>query len=225
MPFLYLTKSVRAIKKIKNLQELRRFLRKLLYSYQEEIILLKDLNDLTPFSLKDRLQMQSIEKKHLPSLGLIRKQADIGEKYPLKILNEYLDNNCKGFIAELKGEIIGYIWWGNDTMKSDVSDIAFKFYAKEIKLNATDAYGFDFFIDRQYRGNGHAIEFMTNFFSLLHSLGYERTFGYVASDNLPARWIYELVGYKGIRKVKVRRFLQFIVFRDKRLFFDKNAVG
>lgn len=224
MLLLYLTKIKHAFQKKRSLAELIKLFKKAIYSYNEEIILVKDLGDLTRFSLKNRLQVESIEKKYLPTLEVLSKQVGYGGRDPLRKLNEYLDNSCNGLIAKLNGEIIGCIWWGDNKMKSNFSSIISRFYVKEIKLTLSETYGFNFLIAPQYRGSGHAIEFLTKFLSVLRDFGYKRTFGFVASDNLPARWIYMLAGYKEIRKVKVHRILQFIVFRNKKIFFDKEAL-
>lgn len=225
MIYINLTKIKRAFQKKRNLNDLIKLLKRTIYSYSEDIILVKDLNDIKEFPLKNGLEIQSIEKKDIPALLLFRKQAGNYERHSLRSFNEYFKNNCNGLIAKLNGEIIGYIWWGNNKMQTNFSNISSKFYVKEIKLAPSEAYGFDFFIDSKHRGNGRAIDFKTRFFSVLHNMGYERTFGVVEADNIPARWIYKLVGYKEIRKVKVQRFLKFILLRDKKFFFDEEALG
>jgi GNAT superfamily N-acetyltransferase len=225
MLFFYLAEIVKGLRKKRSPTELKKLFKNIIYSYSEEVILVKDLNYLTSFSLKNGLEIEKIEKKHLQALEPLRKQAGYAGKDPLRTVNEYLDNNCNGLIAKLNGEIIGHIWWGNNKMKSNFTNIMSKFYTKEIKLAPSETYGFDFFITPKYRGGGHAIEMMNHFFSFLRDLGYERTFGCVPADNLPARWTYKVVGYEEIKTVKVRRFFLFIVSRGNRIFFDKEALS
>jgi hypothetical protein len=195
----------------------------LLYSSRDEITLVKDLSDLKEFTTGNRLEVEIIEKKHLAILEQLRKQAR-NDPDPKLTLKEYFENKCNGFLAKLNGVYIGYIWWGDSSMQSKFSDAQAAFYAKEIKLSSGETYGFDFFIVPQYRGNGYAIEFFSEFLAILRKSGYEKTFGVVIGDNLPARWIYNLVGYKELSRIKMRRVLQFFVIRKKKISFDREAL-
>jgi GNAT superfamily N-acetyltransferase len=223
MPFFYITKKISSFRKIKNSIGLSRFLKRLIYSYHEEIMLVKNLNGLRKFSLKNGIETHNLKQEDIPALQLFRAESGIESADSTEEIYECLNNNGNGFIAKLDSKIIGYIWWGDNRLKSSFSDIDFKFYLNEIRLMPTDTYGFDFYISPRYRGGGHAIEFINQVFSILHDLGYKRNFGYVVSDKLPARWTYKLVGYEEIKKVSVRRFLLFIVFRNNKVFFDKKG--
>jgi hypothetical protein len=222
MSLSILSKKMQTLNKLRNAVGIKGLLKGVIYSYNQEIILEKDLNNSTEFYLKDNLKIERIEKKHLSNLVLLRKEVGIGENTSIKELNEYLNNNCNGFIAKLNGKIIGYIWWRDDKMKSSFGNSVFKFYTKEIKLNPHDTYAFDFLISPQYRGSSHAIEFLSKVLITLKKLGYKKNFGYVAACNLPARWTYKLLGYKEIKIVEVIRFFLFIGFRNKKIFFEND---
>ena len=226
MSLFYIAKKLGSFKKTVSSTGLIRFLKGLFFSYHEEILLMKDLNKLESFSFGNRLEVINIKREYISSLRYLRNEPGIINSDIKNELREYFNNNCNGLIAKLKEEIIGYIWWGNNTMKCSFEDsskdIVFKFYLDRIKLKELDIYGFDFFLIPKYRCRGYSIEFLSNFLSLLKNLAYEKTFGYVLSDNLPARWTYRLLGYEEIEKIKIRRFFLFLVFRNKKMYFDRN---
>jgi GNAT superfamily N-acetyltransferase len=221
MRFRYLRQKINKFQSLKKSVGLKNLFKMMVCSYREEVILMKDLNDLMSFPFKNDLEIEKIEKKTIKSLLQIRDQSEIDKEDSYKMFNEYLCNNCKGFIAKLKGEIIGYIWWANNTMQSNFSHVAARFYSKEIKLSPTDVYMFDYFIVDRHRGGGNGVEFLSKVLTELKNLGYKRSFGYVVTSNLPAMWLYRLTSFKDMKKVKVLRLFLYLVFRNNRPYFDK----
>jgi GNAT superfamily N-acetyltransferase len=202
---------------------LRRFLNRLLYSRYEEMLQVIDLNKVAYPSSKGKLNVSSIERKHVPMLALLRKQAGIWGSNPAKGLEIYLDHGCKGFYAELKGEIIGYVWWGDSNSKFDFDPQGYEYYFKEANLTPSDVYGFDLFITPSHRGRGNSLEILSKYLLALRDLGYKKNYGFVAIDNIAASWVYKIIGCKDVKKVVVRRILLFFVFKNLKLFFDNNG--
>lgn len=204
------------INKLIELIGFRRFLKMLIYSQREEIMQVLDMNKVAYPISKCKLNVHSIERKHVPRLVLFRKQAKIYGIGP----DVYLNNGCQGFLAELEGEIIGYAWWGDYRSNYYFDPKGTEFYIKQIALAPTYAYSFDLFVAPEYRGNGNALEFSRKYILELKALGYERIYVTVHKENIAARWIYKIVGGKDVKKIVVRRFLLFFLFKNSKYFFD-----
>jgi GNAT superfamily N-acetyltransferase len=201
---------------------LGRFLKRLIYSHRKEIVLETNLDQAARHISMRKLNVYSIERKHVPSLISLRTRSGIGAN-DSSYGYEYLDHGCKGFLAEQNGEIIGYIWWGDIKSSFDFHPQSHGFLLKEIiVLGATDTYGFEFFIDSNYRSGGTAIEFFSKFLRALKELGYIRIYGCVHSDNLAALWIYKVFHGKEVRRIAVRRFFLFFLFKNFKYFFDNG---
>jgi len=81
-----------------------------------------------------------------------------------------------------------------------------------IERGTREAYAFNFFLEPGCRGAGSANEFLSRFEQHLRSRGFERAWGFVASQNKPARWLYSLCGWrpqKVINSVEIARCLLF----------------
>jgi RimJ/RimL family protein N-acetyltransferase len=200
-------------------------LKRLVYSRHEEIMQEIDLQKELRFTAKHRLTMHDIEEQHIPRLASLRKQAGIGGEDPAADLHEYLNNGCHGFMAELEEEIIGYIWWGDHKTNFSFDVKGYEYYVKELGISPGDVYGFDFFIVPAYRGKGYAIEIIGNNLKALKNLGYKRDYGYVHKDNVAARWIYKIIGFRDVKKIVVRRVFLYFLFKNSKLFIDPSGLN
>lgn len=200
------------------------FLKKLIYSRHEEILQEIDLNKVASFPSSCKLDVHNIQRQHIPRLALFRKQAGIGDADPAEGLEEYLDHGCKGFVAELEGEIIGYIWWGDYYTDFSFDPQKYEYYLKEARVTPADTYGFDFFIMPIHRGQGKSLAILSTYLLALRDLGYKKNYGYVRVNNTAALWIYKIIGCKDIKRIVVRRFFLFFLFKNLRYFYDKNGL-
>ncbi len=100
-------------KKIRNLIGFGGFLKRIIHSYYEEVMLCRDLNEVKGAFEESDIKIFSIERKHIAQLGALRKQAGLGGSNPSEHPEEYINNGCKGFGAESNGEVVGYIWCPN----------------------------------------------------------------------------------------------------------------
>lgn len=110
--------------------------------------------------------------------------------------------------AEADGRIVGFMWWADAHLSGDRAHPHLARYG--IQLGPREAYVFDFFLEPASRGGGNANEFLASFDRHLRSRGIERLWGFVASDNKPARWLYSLSGWrpqKTINSVEIARCL------------------
>jgi GNAT superfamily N-acetyltransferase len=209
--------------KLIHLLGLKQFLKRIIYSHHREIIQVIHLDNLPNIAFNNNLHVRSVEQDDLPRLEDFRKINGIGGNNPLAEFNQYLNNGCKGVLAELNGHLIGYSWWGNSHSSFDFDRMGFMFYVNNIDLTPSDAYGFDFFIAPQYRGKGNALEFIIKFLLSLKPLGYKRLYGFVDKDNLAARWIYQIMGYKTIKQISTLRLFIVFVFKNFTFYIDRNG--
>lgn len=226
MAFLDLNKKFELIKKAYKHNGLTKLLKKSIYVRTEELINEIDINAERRVSLKNELEIQSMEEKHMEDLLEIYKQADIYDDDPRDLISRYFKNNCKCFIATRNNNFIGHTWWGNNKMRFEFDSPDFRFIRDEIELKDDDAYMWDFFIVPKERSGGYAFEFMSKVLLALNKEGYNRVTGCVPLTPVfrSARWIYSLLGAKEVKRIVVRKiFAYMLVFKGKRLYFNKHG--
>lgn len=104
----------------------------------------------------------------------------------------------RGFVARHRGAVVGFYWWIDrriDPQHPHLEPLG-------LELGDDDAYGFDFFLAEEHRGEGNAIHFLHEVETRLRERGYRTLWGYVMSGNTGARWLYAMRGYEVTRKVE-----------------------
>jgi GNAT superfamily N-acetyltransferase len=194
-----------------------KLLKSLIYSRHEEIILAKDLIDLKDIPYGELDDLRAIRQEDIPRLAEFRKQNKTGGHGP----EVYLKNGCSGLMAEIKGEIVGYAWFGNNKTNFNFDPAGYGFYADKIALAPGGMYAFDFFIAPHRRRGGIAVRFATKFQLIVKQWGYNKIFVFVRKTNKPAHLVYHIVGGKDFKRIVVRRFLMYFVFKDASYFYDR----
>jgi GNAT superfamily N-acetyltransferase len=118
--------------------------------------------------------------------------------------------------AEADGRIVGFLWWADAKLSGERAHPHLARYG--IRLGPREAYVFDFFLEPNCRGGGNANEFLSTFDRHLKSLGFERLWGFVASDNKPARWLYTLSGWRPQRTVNSVEIARLLLFSQTGVF-------
>lgn len=171
----------------------------------------RDLSQEINLNSSNKLVIESINELNKDTLIKLAKKDY--NKIDRNWWDRYYKENYNGFIAKLKDEIIGYVWWVNSDMKKPR-----EVFFNNIKLEKGDTYGFNFFIVPQYRGDGNSVEFLNKVFFELKKLGYSSNFGFVDVHNLSARWTYRIVGFKDIKTSTSYVFLNLIAYHNKAIF-------
>lgn len=119
--------------------------------------------------------------------------------------------------AEFEARIVGFIWWVDARFAS--GERAHPHLARYgISLGPREAYAFDFYLEPASRGGGNANAFLSAFDQHLKSRGFERLWGFVASDNKPARWLYSLCGWRPHHTVQSLEIARCLLFSQTGLF-------
>lgn len=93
-------------------------------------------------------------------------------------------------------------------------------------LSAGDAWCFKFELEESARGGGRATEILRETEAMLFRSGRRRLLGYVDTDNLPARWVYGISGWKQVRRLGARYLLSTVGVSNGRLLIrvpDRRA--
>jgi ribosomal protein S18 acetylase RimI-like enzyme len=161
---------------------------------QDVIVLCKRLDEIADIALRQRLAVSDLTGSDLPALAEFnRRRCD---RRATGRFAAGIDDGHRGFIARNGGEVAGYYWWTErDHPHLD---------ALGIRLAERDVYGFDYFLADEHRGEGRAVEFLYGIETRLRERGFDRVWGYVRSDNRPARWLYSSRGYDAVDKVHLR---------------------
>jgi ribosomal protein S18 acetylase RimI-like enzyme len=195
---------------------LKKFLKCMVYSSHKEIILIKILPERESYPSDPLLKVIPVEKQHLAGLKAFRQMNQCGGEE----VETYLKNGFTGSLALFDGEIMGYSWWGDCNTTFDFNPQGFEFYVKEVTFLPTDTYGCDLFIDPRFRNPRVILEYMSCSLNGPMARGSKRIFLYVREDNAPARLIYRRSGFTEVKKVTVRRFFLFFLFKNKKFFWD-----
>lgn len=180
-----------------------RKLLRLVYRDERLIVVIKDLDSIVEPSKQSGLRVADLDASQLPGLAELnrkRDSPDVDARFA-----DYVAKGFNGFVAYVDDELVGYYWWVDRDKAALFPDLAE--LELGIELGAGDVYGSDFFLLEQRRGGGTAAELLYRIESGLRDLGYARIWGYVASDNRPARWTYSSRGYVPMWAVHRKRVL------------------
>ncbi|HEX5467810.1 MAG TPA: hypothetical protein VFW80_02040 [Gaiellaceae bacterium] len=86
-----------------------------------------------------------------------------------------------------------------------------------LPLSPGDAWCFKFELEESTRGGGRATEILRQMEAMLLQSGRRRLLGYVDTDNLPARWVYGISGWKPVRLLGARYLLSSLGVSNGRL--------
>lgn len=181
-----------------------RTLRRRLYSDERLIVIIKDLADpiVEPYHAGD-LRFEDLGAQHLAGLSQLNHKR--GSPEVDKRFERYVSSGFHGFVAYSGEELVGYYWWVDADVRTLYPDL--RKLGLGIELGPGDVYGSDFYVLEEHRGGGVAADFLFHVESALRDRGYSKIWGYVVSDNRPARWVYSTRGYKPMWIVRVRRIV------------------
>jgi GNAT superfamily N-acetyltransferase len=177
--------------------------------YVEErfIVLAKDLDSIvqTPGSggAQTELRVKDLLGEDLPELAALNHTR--GRPEVQRLFARYVEQGYHGFLAYRGEQLVGYYWWVDRDVPVRYTDS--HELGLEIELGERDVYGSHFFMLEEHRGDGVAADFLVVVESSLRRRGFTRLWGYVASGNRPARWVYSTRGYKPMWNVRLRRIL------------------
>jgi GNAT superfamily N-acetyltransferase len=135
----------------------------------------------------------------------------------------YLSRKYNCALGFDNGVPVGQFWWTDPRPSAKLpkdADLQIQFF--EIALKEGDAWCFKFEVLSSWRGRGRATAFLEEFEDMLARRGYRRLVGYVHADNIPARWIYEIRGFRPVRSVRSKYLLSLIGISNGRLVIKVN---
>lgn len=183
--------------------EVGRRLRDLARSEEQLIVLLKELDSILEPMRDDVVRLEDLGPQHLPELAELNRKR--GQAEADRRFKRYVEQGFSGFVGYRGEELAGYYWWVDSGKAALFPDL------RELGLGITvgdgEVYGSDFFLLEEHRGAGVAADFLYKLESSLRGRGYSRIWGYVVSNNRPARWIYSTRGYLPMWIVRRRRIL------------------
>jgi GNAT superfamily N-acetyltransferase len=169
-----------------------RRLRRFLYAEERLIVLVKQLDAIVEPRRVGDLHLEDLRPEHLPQLAELNRAR--GQLAADRRFEQYVAQGFHGCVAYRDGQPVGYCWWVDSDARKPFPDL--RRFGLGIELREGDVYGSDFFMLEDHRGNGVAGDFLFKLETALRDRGYERLWGYAASDNRPARWIYSIRGYE-----------------------------
>lgn len=168
-----------------------RRLRRLVYMQERLIVIVGNLDSIVEPWRDGGLRLEDLGAEHLPGLSELNRRR--GRPEVDRRFARYVEQGFHGFVAYRGEELLGYYWWVDRDVPTLYPDL--RKLGLGIELGEGDVYGSDFYVLDEHRGGGLAADFLFKVERSLRDRGYERIWGYVASDNRPARWIYSTRGY------------------------------
>ncbi len=163
-------------------------------------MLVKDLGSIVDASSAE-LRVEDLGAGSLEDLSALNSRR--GQQGADRRFARYVEEGFLGFVGYREGEAVGYYWWVDAGSGARFPDLRNK--GLGIELAQKDVYGSDFYLLEEHRGGGTAAGFLTHIETALRDRGYRRLWGYVVSENRPARWIYSTRGYEPMWIVVRRR--------------------
>jgi GNAT superfamily N-acetyltransferase len=164
------------------------------------IVLLKELDEIAG-ARPTELRVEDLREQHLADLSELNRTR--GARDADARFARYLREGFHGFVGYRGGQLVGYYWWVDRTLGARFPDLRDKELG--IELGERDVYGSDFYVLDEHRGGGIPAAFLLHVETAIRDRGYERLWGYVVSENRPARWIYSTRGYKPMWVLARRR--------------------
>lgn len=187
------------------------------YRYEDDIILVKTLADtrVTPTDMP--LRVESATDEHLPALVRFAQRCCRG-----RLTSGFaarMAGGAEAFLGFVDDEIIAHYWWV-DARGAAAAVPLFSRY--DIELGPEDAYGFDLFLAPDHRG-GTAAAFLAGVEARLRELGYRRVWGYVASSNRPARWLFSAAGHEVVGRIRSQVLLSRVFRVGGKLYLARGG--
>jgi GNAT superfamily N-acetyltransferase len=182
---------------------LGRWLRHLAYTEERLIVIVKDLDSIVESWRHGDLRFENLGAEHMPDLSRLnrtRGRPDVDRRFA-----RYVEQGFHGFVAYQGEELVGYYWWVDRDVPTLYPDL--RKLGLGIELGEGEVYGSDFFLLEEHRGGGVGADFLFEVEGSLRDRGYNRLWGYVTSNNRPARWLYSTRGYKPMWTVDRKRVL------------------
>jgi GNAT superfamily N-acetyltransferase len=167
------------------------------------LVLRKQLDEIAVPARRGRVRLEPIESRHLPPLrelnrergdleGDARFAADLGAGYA-------------GYAAYRGEQLVGCYWWAGGATAPHPD---LRRFGLGIEMGPADVYGYDFYVDKRQRAGGTANEVLHLVETALRERGFERLWGWVASENRMALWTYDARGYRPAWTVERTRVLR-----------------
>ena len=119
----------------------------------------------------------------------------------------YLKKGYSGYGIVRNNEVIGDIWCFTGHNQPEIHPDVVLF---NIKCTPNECYLFDMYMSPLERGNRNVATYLEGVvLSDLNKKGYEKAYGYVWADNVPALWVHRIIKWKEKRRMKINRFLGF----------------
>ena len=177
------------------MQRMARWSLPALYSRVEELVLMKSLDGVLGRPASDDLRIEALAAHDCGALADLNREHCFTRKD--RGIADRLAKGYRAFVIYSRDEVAGYFWWIDKRIDPAHPEVV----RLGIELDDRDVYTFDYYLAERYRGSGNALVAFQQIECALKDLEYRRIWGYVLTDNRPARWIYDVLGYEVLGQV------------------------
>ncbi|HEV7772786.1 MAG TPA: hypothetical protein VGO48_05800 [Conexibacter sp.] len=178
-------------------------LRAQLSKHDTQLVTVKRLDEIVVPLRRGEVRIEPVERRHLAALRELNRER--GDRAGDARFAVDLDAGYGGFVGFKGAQLVSCYWWADASTPPhrDMRELGLG-----IELGAGDVYGYDLYVHKSHRAGGTVNDFLFQVETALQERGFERVWGYVASDNRTARWTYDARGYEPRWKVERTRVLR-----------------
>lgn len=182
-------------------------LHEFIYVNREAIILERDLPSFTP-KIKKNKPPEDVEFVEISDNNF----EHINPVYPLKFRYlkalKNLDKGYRAFAVLKDREVVGDLWYATP-QNSKKSVIHPDLEWLDIELGKDNVYATDTYVTHEERGNYIAHILWNYALGRFREKGFNKVYGYVWADNIPALWLYRVLKFRDVKRIKMNRFIYF----------------
>jgi GNAT superfamily N-acetyltransferase len=177
------------------------------YFNREAIIIEKDLLSLKPlknYQLSSNIKFLEIARHNF---------EEINPKYFFKSRYlralECIGNGYRSFAIMKGDEVLGDVWYSSKINTRRLS-IHPDLKLCEIDIGERNVYSFGLHTKPEERVNLVGFKLLTYALDKLRGKGFNKVYGLIFADNIPALLMFRKFGYKEVKRVKICRFILFL---------------
>ena len=191
------------------------------YRQTRETIMGLDLTKAKALGRSDDLLLREANESDAPLISDFNVRHEV-DKHQRERVSRYLKHRHHGVLAFVESELIGYVWWTDNTMAAADRHPHLDIYG--IVLGDKDVYMVDAYIAPAGRGAGRALSLMSRVQADLGDLGYEKAYGICADANVAAKWTYKMTGWREERRQRGHVLFERIGYLNGRVFPSRSRM-
>jgi GNAT superfamily N-acetyltransferase len=149
----------------------------------------------------------NIKIHNISKLDSVKNYRFVNKSRYLKALSN-ISKGYETFVLIRDNEVIGDCWFAT-SLEADRVTLHPDLELFGINPVQKSAYMFDMYVKPEERGTDVTTSILKYAYNNFKDRGIEKVYTYVMAENTPAIWMVRILGFKELKKLRMRRFLFF----------------